>query len=536
MKWRTLEHNGVAFPPLYEPKGLSITMMGEVVNLTPEQEEMAYAWALKKDTQYVRDSVFIKNFLSDFLKCFPDKYRNASIEDIDFTRVNGYVEAERARKSDPQMKKILSAERKRIREELKSIYGQARIDGEVVDVANWMVEPPGIFMGRGNHPLRGRWKPRIFAEDVTLNLGEQAAIPPGNWGQVIHDHDSMWLARWNDKLTGKEKYVWLSDAATIKQKRERAKYDKAAELERNIENVRQRIREAMNSEDKRLRKIAMACYLIDKLAMRVGDEKEKDEADTVGATTLRVEHVKLSAGAIEFDFLGKDSVRWQKTIDLASEDRAVFKNFAELLNGKKPGDQIFDDISSRVVNHFLGKILPGLTAKVFRTYLATKEAKSYLTSLGPQVVKGSERLKMYHVKMANLMAAIKCNHKKAPPKNWENTLARKEEAVIKIENQLREAKTKRKQTRLQARLEQARLALDIALKTKEYNLNTSLKNYIDPRLFKAWGKVMGIDWRKVYTASLQRKFTWVVKASVKNLIRDFEAIYRPKPIPVVTAS
>ena len=26
--------------------------------------------------------------------------------------------------------------------------------------------------------------------------------------------------------------------------------------------------------------------------MRVGDEKDEDEADTVGATTLRVEHVK----------------------------------------------------------------------------------------------------------------------------------------------------------------------------------------------------------------------------------------------------
>ena len=39
--------------------------------------------------------------------------------------------------------------------------------------------------------------------------------------------------------------------------------------------------------------------------MRVGDEKDPDEADTVGATTLRKEHIKLTENSIEFDFLGK---------------------------------------------------------------------------------------------------------------------------------------------------------------------------------------------------------------------------------------
>ena len=39
--------------------------------------------------------------------------------------------------------------------------------------------------------------------------------------------------------------------------------------------------------------------------MRVGDEKDPDEADTVGATTLRKEHIKITTNTIEFDFLGK---------------------------------------------------------------------------------------------------------------------------------------------------------------------------------------------------------------------------------------
>ena len=65
----------------------------------------------------------------------------------------------------------------------------------------------------------------------------------------------------------------------------------------------------MGSKDAKVRRISTVCWLIYRTAMRVGDEKDPDEADTVGATTLRKEHIKLSGNAIEFDFLGKDSVR-----------------------------------------------------------------------------------------------------------------------------------------------------------------------------------------------------------------------------------
>jgi len=33
--------------------------------------------------------------------------------------------------------------------------------------------------------------------------------------------------------------------------------------------------------------------------MRVGDEKDEDEADTVGASTLRVEHLKFLPHGVE---------------------------------------------------------------------------------------------------------------------------------------------------------------------------------------------------------------------------------------------
>ena len=62
--------------------------------------------------------------------------------------------------------------------------------------------------------------------------------------------------------------------------------------------------------------------------MRVGDEKDPDEADTVGATTLRAEHIKLdnNINSIEFDFLGKDGVRWQETIPAEGDDKQFYDN------------------------------------------------------------------------------------------------------------------------------------------------------------------------------------------------------------------
>ena len=522
-KWRTLVHNGVALPPPYQPKGLSIKIRGETVMLDPLQEEMAYAWALKKDTPYVKDPVFCNNFLQDFLKTFNGRFDGVKLEEIDFSEVFDYVERERALKADKEYRKKLSAERKKIREELKAKYGWAEMDGKKFEVANWMVEPPGIFMGRGQHPLRGRWKPRIYEEDITLNLGEDAPVPPGNWGKIVHDHDSMWLARWNDKLTGKEKYVWLSDTATIRQKRDREKYDKALKLGKHIDEVRSAIMKALHSDDPKKRQIAMACYLIDKLALRVGDEKDPDEADTVGATTLRVEHVKLSGTRLALDFLGKDSVRWQKELDLSKEPPVVRKVLTELLAGKKPGDQIFDAVSSRSVNNFLGKILRGLTAKVFRTYLATNVVIETLKNSPLDVARGSEQAAIYYAKLANLQAAITCNHKRAPPKNWENSIAKKEEAVRKAEARLEEAKSKKKKVnmdKLVARLEKARYNLELALRTKDYNLNTSIRNYIDPRVYKAWGQLVKLDWRKLYTASLQRKFKWVERAGVGMFLKE----------------
>jgi DNA topoisomerase-1 len=540
-KWDTLEHKGIAFPIEYQPRGISVAIRGEKLMLNRDQEELAYAWANKKDTHYVQDSVFQSNFLKEFKKLLPAKFQDIdNITDIDFSeafrlidqeRKTKEAEKERIRNLTPEQKKKLSLSKREEREKLKAIYGKAIIDGTEVDIANWLVEPPGLFMGRGQHPLRGKWKPRVRPQDVTLNLGEDAPVPEGPWYKIVHDHSSMWIATWMDKLTAKRKYVWLHDSSKLRQNNDKEKYDKAAKLARHIDRVQKGIiSRLIRTRDTNQKKIATVCYLIFKLAMRVGDEKDPEEADTVGASTLRVEHIKFpyknGKQFIEFNFLGKDSVPWQKTLEVNSEDtRGLYNNLRLFMNGKESGSHIFDGITSGKVNAFLRSIdpknVPGLTAKVFRTYIATKTLKESLINPPIAADRNSSLLeKIYVAKIANLKAAITCNHKKGIDlknpaskktfERFEESVRRKRETIEKLKSEIaaKKWKTEIQKRRLEDRLKKVEMQLKLQIETRDYNLGTSLRNYIDPRVMKDWLNYVNLDWDTIYTATLRRKFKW----------------------------
>jgi DNA topoisomerase-1 len=548
MKWKTLQHNGILFPPEYEAQGITIKIKGENIPLDLNQEERVYQWAKKKDTPYVQDKVFQKNFTADFAKTLDSKFKKISYEDIDFSNAYKVVDKEKDLREmmTKEEKKSLAAKRKELREKLKSKYGIAIMDGKEVEVGNYMAEPPGIFIGRGEHPLRGRWKPRVTVKDVTLNLGKEAKVPEGKWGKIIHDKDSMWLASWMDFLTQKRKYVWLADTAGLKQDRDKEKYEKAVKLAKEIDKIKDRIVKDMKIKDPKISRIATACYLIYRTAMRVGDEKDPDEADTVGATTLRKEHIKITDKTIEFDFLGKDSVRWQETVVAEGHDKQFQENLKKLVEKKKPKDEIFDDITSRHVNAYYSSIVKGLTAKVFRTYLATTVVKNYLVQHDNMKGKTATE-KLYHAKLANLEAAMMCNHKRTIPKTFEQSLEKKRETLKKVEKEeawkktqetlkkveasapKTDAQKKAKEKRIKTlneqikkqkakhkeRLQKLELQIDLSEKTKDYNIGTSLRNYIDPRVFKAWTDEVGAEWEKLYTSALQKKFLWVKNENAK---------------------
>ena len=117
------------------------------------------------------------------------------------------------------------------------------------------------------------------------------------------------------------------------------------------------------------------------MALRAGNEKDTDEAaDTVGCCSLRVEHISECGGTdthththtlectvylttppcpspsalhdtlgdeecvVEFDFLGKDSIRYQNKVPV---ERQVFKNLKLFVKGKQPEDDLFDRLNVR---------------------------------------------------------------------------------------------------------------------------------------------------------------------------------------------
>ena len=551
MKWKTLQHNGILFPPAYEAQGITIKIKRESVDLDLNQEEMIYQWAKKKDTPYAQDKVFQKNFTADFAKTMNSKFKKISYEDIDFSSAYKVVDKEKDLKEmmTKEEKKEQAKKRKELREELKTKYGIAIMDGKEVEVGNYMAEPPGIFIGRGEHPLRGKWKPHVTAKDVTLNMDKEAKKSmKGEWREIVHDHDSMWLASWMDFLTQKRKYVWLADSSDLKQGRDKEKYEKAVKLEKEIEKIKKAMVKDM--KDPKKSNVATACYLIYRTAMRVGDEKDPDEADTVGATTLRKEHIKITSNAIEFDFLGKDCVRWQETLKAVGDDKQFQENLKKLIEKKKPNEEIFHNITSRDVNKYFSGIVKGLTAKVFRTYQATTVVKDYLVE--HDNIKGkTANEKLYHAKLANLEAAKMCNHKRTIPKTFEQALEKKRDTIKKAEKDQPSKKTqetlkkvessvpkndtqkKSKEKRIKTlneqikkqkqkhkeRVEKLKLQIDLSEKTRDYNLGTSLRNYIDPRVVKAWTDEVGVEWEKLYTSALQKKFLWVKNENTewKNL-------------------
>ncbi len=572
---KQLVHNGILVLQIPLPADIELGIRGERKALSPLQVEMALAWAKKQGTPYVEDSTFARNFFRDFSTAM-GVTPPLTVDEVDFGPLLALVQAERAAKQQltREERKELAAQRKVKREQLKEEYGFAIVDDEIVEIGNYAAEPSCIFMGRGKHPLRGKWKEGPTQSGITLNLSPDAPVPPGDWAEIVWQPESLWVARWRDKLSGKLKYVWLSDTAPVKQEREAAKFDQAVELDQNLAQVRAHIEQGLTDPNARRRKIATACYLIDALCLRVGDEKGEDEADTVGATTLRPEHVTLHPdGTAEFRFLGKDSVLWNKKISLPP---VVQQNLAELIeqaqasgNGERPASRrsarnrpkLFPRISSSDVNDYLSEVLPILTAKVFRTHHATQAVHNSLWASGVETG-DPEHKKWNAVSMANLEAAKLCNHYKTAPSGWrerrqranERLDTRKERVALyrgqlselrdalsalrreaREERKKAEGKTKKQRDRIQVRyakkierakkrvetaknrLDRARFALDkaktkdaITVKKRTWNLGTSLKSYIDPRVLYEWGEKVEYDvLNRYYPKALQRKFAWV---------------------------
>ncbi|KAG5836677.1 hypothetical protein ANANG_G00230960 [Anguilla anguilla] len=270
----------------------------------------------------------------------------------------------------------------------------------------------------------------------------------------------------------------LHASSKLKGEKDWEKYEVARRLSSYVDQIRSQYYQDMDSKEMLIRQRATALYFIDKLALRAGNEKVAGDSGHGGLLLLRVEHLTLHRHlgedeyVVEFDFLGKDSIRYCSRVPVVKR--------------------------TSTLNKYLSSLMPGLTAKVFRTYNASITLQKRLAELSCKSDGQAEKLLAYN--RANCVVAVLCNHQRAEPKSFERSMASLQTKINSKTQELAQAKTaetgqmkgqglhidvekKRKATR---RLEDQLLNLNIQATDREEGkqiaLGTSKLNYLDPHL------------------------------------------------------
>ena len=180
------------------------------------------------------------------------------------------------------------------------------------------------------------------------------------------------------------------------------KFDRLVDLVDTLPRLRRWIETRLRGEAGSFETaLAAALALIDRAALRVGNEAYTQDNGSNGATTLQNKHVSIDGGAIALDFIGKGGKRIEHAIH-APRLAAVLEECQDL-----PGAEILswqdDDgavyaIRSEHINERIKELCgPDVTAKTLRTWAGTLAAFCAARTTGPLTIKAmseaaSERL------------------------------------------------------------------------------------------------------------------------------------------------
>ena len=108
-RWDSLEHNGVLFPPKYQPHHIKILYKGNVINLSSYQEEIATFWAGILDNDLSTKDICKKNFFKEFKAVMGHDYDSSKFEDFDFSPIHAYLikQKEINKNRSPDEKKVI---------------------------------------------------------------------------------------------------------------------------------------------------------------------------------------------------------------------------------------------------------------------------------------------------------------------------------------------------------------------------------------------------------------------------------------------
>ena len=542
-QWNTLEHNGPYFKHLvdpYKPHGAKLIYDGETFSLTPDEEEVATFFARRiiteetSATKYLDNKTFIGNFFTDFKKYMTAEHRKKwkVFDKFDFQHIvdkikeNKEKEVERKKhekeEDNDAYKEMAHLERIK-KAEQKLDYSFAYVNGVKRTIRNAAVEMPGLYVGAGkNMTNKGKVKWRVLPSDVIINAskGDAPAPPKGHkWGEVVVDNTKKWLAKYKDTVTGTLKYILLTESSDL------LKFEKARKLNKFIDVVDNQMNTLLHSSSERDRQIGTVLYLVKEFGLRIGsddaNDMEDEDQDVVGASSLKVKYVipKKTKGKIELKFRGKDSVLYHQTIHV---NDVVYDNIVNFIKGKKDNARLFDKINSDDVNKYLKSIDKDFSAKVFRTRLASSmmfEGLNKLTKKSTKSLSTKDKIALFMT--VNKTIAEKLNHKKTLTQKQKDTLIEKQEEIDALKDELEEEENESKRKKLEKSIASKEEALSAKEFNKELALETSRKNYIDPRVIKSWAEKVELDIKPesedavfkptVYSKALITHFEWALE-------------------------
>lgn len=417
-----LIHEGVNFPPTYMPTGY-VFYNNKKIYLHPIHEEyLVYWYKLKEHYRY--DPLLVKNFVHS-LNALKPTFKKCLLFDNEVHK---------------QMTKYSS----NFKECSNKVSNKVVYNDNIYEICNY-IEVPGIFVGKGNHPLRGHIKTRIKPQDIIINVSKGTSVIKSHpWKSIMCNKNANYIACWKDNIFGKYKYIYINSQGS-----QEKKFKHCYKLRHKIRKLKTIVLLDITSKIPKIKECALIVYLIMKYNIRIGHEKDEDYTnDSVGCCTLLVKNMIFKNNDIlTLSFVGKSNVKFLKSLKI---DNTVYQELYNLCKLKKYHQNVFN-VNACQVNDYLNSLIPSLTAKVFRTYNASKICYNTLKSKS-----SLEELKETFTKIALL-----CNHKK--------------NGIVEV--------------------------------------CTSKLNYIDPRIIYSFSKKHNIDISKVYSQNVIKIHNWACNTS-----------------------
>lgn len=500
----------------------------------------------------MEDNKFIKRVFTciknaggkDFISNNPDLISFVK-KDKEIQKWRNWYQEEKDKKAE--YRKSHKEEIKKENAERKEKYGIAIVNGEEEPLGSWIVEPEGIFFGRGDSPLSGLWKQAVTEEDVIVNTNSK------NLPIVIKNKKETNLknykVEWNPEAHVAASYkisvgypnekgiiekpastiyknIMFGASSSIKKEGQEKKYKAASVLGEAYEKILKQVEK--DFLEKKNLSTAVAVYILFEKGIRIGSHNPTNNG-TKGLLSLKWnKDVKRIDNKIKFDFYGKDSVHdlsnIETTEDIAKIIEKVWNKDIQLNTDKSQ----IEEYISKIVPELKGIFTPKLARTAVAAY-TTKNALKMVEEKYKLTKNSSDKLKKIAFDEAVMNVARRLNHQRGVNKNVEKKrnakfeetkkkfLARSEkvkEQIAKKNEKLQNEKNKDKIKSLKKaiknskeKIKEEKLKLEAKERDQNFTASTALNSYIDSSIVFEWCDKMNLSIEKVYSKTMLKKFS-----------------------------